>query len=133
MDDDPFITALTAGMLETLDQTFDLARNGEEALALFQNALQQGRPYDVVIMDITIIGGMGGEECLRRLLGLDPSVRAIVATGYDDPERRRQLLQAGFAVFLGKPYRVADLERALLAAFVPPAADQAEASRQVKA
>lgn len=115
MDDDPHISALTASMLQSLDYTFDLARDGEEALALYRRYLNVGRPYDAVVMDLTVIGGMGGEECLRRLRELHPEVRAIVSTGYDDPGRRRHFVDMGFAGFLAKPYRVGDLNHALQA------------------
>lgn len=115
MDDDPHISALTASMLQSLDYTFDLARDGEEALSLYRRYLNVGRPYDAVIMDLTVIGGMGGEECLRRLRELHPEVRALVSTGYDDPVRRRHFADIGFSGFLAKPYRVGDLGNALKA------------------
>ena len=115
MDDDPHISALTASMLQSLDYTFDLARDGEETLSLYRRYLNVGRPYDAVVMDLTVIGGMGGEECLQRLRELHPEVRAIVSTGYDDPSRRHRYADLGFAGFLAKPYRVGDLSRALRA------------------
>ncbi|MEX2044163.1 MAG: ATP-binding protein, partial [Opitutus sp.] len=63
MDDDPKISALTATMLESLDYKYDLAKNGEDAIALYKRYQNIGRPYDAVIMDLTVVGGMGGEEC----------------------------------------------------------------------
>ncbi|HYD84402.1 MAG TPA: ATP-binding protein, partial [Opitutus sp.] len=83
MDDDPKISALTATMLQSLEYKYDLAKNGEEAITLYKRYLNIGRPYDAVIMDITVIGGMGGEECFKILRDLDPDVRAIVSSGYD--------------------------------------------------
>lgn len=113
MDDDPAICSLAASMLTSLDYTFDLAKNGEEAIALYRRYLNVGRPYDVVIMDLNIVGGMGGEDCFIELLQLHPEVRAIVATGYDDPELRKRFADMGFAGYLAKPYRLADLSDAL--------------------
>ncbi len=113
MDDDPKISQLTASMLQSLDYKYDLATNGEEAIALYKRYLNIGRPYDAVIMDLTVIGGMGGEECFHELRKLDSDVRAIVASGYDNDEMCRQFLDKGFCGYLTKPYRVGDLGRVL--------------------
>lgn len=111
MDDDPEISSLTAAMLDSLGYKYDLARNGDEAIQLYKRYLNIGRPYDTVIMDLTIIGGMGGEQCFRCLRELDPDVRAIIASGYDNDDMARQYLDMGFCGYLTKPYRVADLGR----------------------
>ncbi|MBM3855226.1 MAG: response regulator, partial [Verrucomicrobia bacterium] len=72
-------------------------------------------PYDAVIMDLTVVGGMGGEECFEELRKLDPEVRAIVASGYDNEDMARQFLDKGFLGYLAKPYRVTDLGKVLKA------------------
>jgi len=115
MDDDPQIAHLTGSMLQGLDYKYDLAKNGEEAVQLYKRYLNIGRPYDVVIMDLTIIGGMGGEQTFKVLRELDPNVRAIIASGYDNDEMARQFLDMGFLGYLTKPYRVGDLSRILKA------------------
>ena len=115
MDDDPKICALTATMLQSLDYKFDIARDGEEAIKFYQRYLNIGRPYDAVIMDITVIGGMGGEECFHHLRELDPDVRAIVSSGYDNEDMARRFLDMGFCGYLTKPYRVTDLGKVLKA------------------
>ncbi len=109
MDDDENISALTGGMLEGLGYKFDLAVNGEQAIQLYQRYLTIGRPYDAVIMDLTIIGGMGGEQTFKLLRELDPDVRAIIASGYDIDDMARQYLDMGFCGYLTKPYRIGDL------------------------
>jgi PAS domain S-box-containing protein len=113
MDDDAKISSLTAKMLESLDYKFDLAKDGAEAIALYKRYLNIGRPYDAVIMDLTVIGGMGGEECFAQLRKLDPEVRAIVASGYDNEGIANKFLEQGFCGYLTKPYRVADLGKVL--------------------
>jgi DNA-binding NtrC family response regulator len=113
MDDDPKISALTATMLTSLDYKFDLAKSGEEAITLYKRYQNIGRPYDAVIMDLTVIGGMGGEECFLALKELDPEVRAIVSSGYDNDDMARKYLDMGFCGYLTKPYRVTDLGRIL--------------------
>jgi PAS domain S-box-containing protein len=115
MDDDPKICALTSTMLQSLDYKFDIAHNGDEAIKFYQRYLNIGRPYDAVIMDITVVGGMGGEECFRHLRDLDPDVRAIVSSGYDNEDMARRFLDLGFCGYLTKPYRVTDLGKVLRA------------------
>jgi two-component system cell cycle sensor histidine kinase/response regulator CckA len=111
MDDDPQISYLTGAMLESLGYKFDMAKNGEEALQFYKRYVNIGRPYDVVIMDLTIIGGMGGEQCFKHLREIDPNVRAIIASGYDNEDMARQFQDMGFCGYLTKPYRVGDLGR----------------------
>lgn len=115
MDDDPNISTLTAKMLESLDYKYDLAKDGEEALALYRRYLNIGRPYDAVILDLSIVGAMGGEACFAELRKLDPDVRAIVASGYDNEDIARKFLEQGFCGYLTKPYRVSDLGKVLKA------------------
>ena len=115
MDDDDHICSLTGAMLESLDYKFDIAKNGEDVIALYTRYLNIGRPYDAVIMDITVIGGMGGEETFNVLRQLDPDVRAIVSSGYDNDEIARQYLDMGFCGYLTKPYRVSELGKVLKA------------------
>ncbi len=115
MDDDDHICSLTATMLESLEYKYDIAKNGEEAIALYKRYLNIGRPYDAVIMDLTVIGGLGGEETFKTLHHLDPDVRAIVSSGYDNDEIARQYLEMGFCGYLTKPYRVTDLGKVLKA------------------
>jgi two-component system, cell cycle sensor histidine kinase and response regulator CckA len=66
-------------------------------------------------MDITVIGGMGAEATFSVLRELDPDVRAIVSSGYDDDDIARQYLDMGFCGYLTKPYRVTDLGKVLKA------------------
>jgi two-component system cell cycle sensor histidine kinase/response regulator CckA len=113
MDDDANISALTATMLQSLDYKYDLAKHGEEAIQLYKRYLNIGRPYDAVILDITVIGGMGGEECFKVLRDLDPEVRALVSSGYDNDDMARRFLEMGFCGYLTKPYRVTDLGKVL--------------------
>jgi signal transduction histidine kinase/CheY-like chemotaxis protein len=113
MDDDPRITSLTTSMLQTLDYKFDVAKDGAEAVQLYQRYLAIGRPYDAVILDVTVVGGMGGAECFKALLELDPGVRAIISTGYENDAMNQRFIDEGFCGCLTKPYRVADLGKVL--------------------
>jgi PAS domain S-box-containing protein len=127
MDDDPKICELTGAMIASLDYTHDIARNGEEAIQLYRRYLNVNRPYDAVLLDLTVIGGMGGEECFKRLRELDPEVRAIVTSGYDDDDMIKRYLEMGFVGYITKPYRVGDLGRALKSVLGPGADSRARA------
>ncbi len=115
MDDDPRITAVTATMLQNLEYKYDIAKNGDEVIQLYKRYLNIGRPYDAVIMDITVVGGMGAEECFKILRDMDPEVRAIMSSGYENEQMARRVIDMGFCGYLTKPYRVTDLGKVLKA------------------
>jgi CheY-like chemotaxis protein len=100
-------------MLRKLGHEAEGAADGEEALARFRLARGAGAPFDAVILDLTVRGGMGGEETLRRLLQIDPSVKAIVSSGYSESAAIASHREYGFSAVLRKPYRVEDLALAL--------------------
>lgn len=113
MDDEPQLCTISKAMLESLDYKVDIARNGEEALAFYRKYHAVNRPYDVVLLDLTIVGGMGGEETFKRLKEIDPDVRAVVSSGYDNDQMARQFIESGFCGYLTKPYRVGELGKML--------------------
>ena len=113
MDDDPDICRLAEGMLSSLDYQCDVARTGEEALTLYRRLVNLGRSYDAVILDLTVVGGSGGEETFHNLRAIDKDVRAIVCSGYDSDEMIEHFLAMGFCGYLTKPFRASDLGRVL--------------------
>ena len=118
MDDDPHISYLTGTMLETLGYEFDLVKNGTEAIEFFERSLNLGRLYDLVILDLTIVDGMGGEETFKHMRELSPKVRAVIVSGYDNDEKAQQfIVEKGFCGYLTKPYRVDDLGAVINQAF----------------
>ena len=72
-----------------------------------------GTPFDVVILDLTIRGGVGGLETVQRLLAIDPAVRAVVSSGYPDDASMSEHLVHGFKACLRKPYAVSALREVL--------------------
>ncbi|MBS1192665.1 MAG: domain S-box, partial [Nitrospirae bacterium] len=113
MDDEELVRKVAYELLTGLDHEAELAAHGGEAVEKYQQAKAAGRPFDVVILDLTIRGGMGGEETMRKLLEIDPDVKAIVSSGYSNDSVVANYRDHGFAAFLKKPYDLTDLQATL--------------------
>ena len=95
-------------MLRSLGVKVDFAKNGEETIEKYKK-----EQYDLVIMDLTIPGGMGGKDTIRELLNIDPDVRAIVSSGYSNDPVMANYERYGFKAVVVKPYSVEDLSATL--------------------
>lgn len=112
LEDDTTIQELVRAMLEYLGYTITLCPEGMSTIAAYQEAQTAGTPFDAVLLDLTIRGGMGGLETLRHLLTLDPHVKAIVTSGYsDDPAVMAECRAQGFRAAIPKPYRLRTLSQ----------------------
>ncbi len=113
MDDDPDIRELAGAILGLIGYEPTLTREGVEALNEYQAARASGRPFAAVILDLTIPGGMGGKETMRRLQEIDPDVRGVVSSGYSNDAVIADFRAHGFVAMVAKPYRMEDLARVL--------------------
>ena len=114
MDDEDIVRDTAAEMLKNLGYEVELSTDGEEAVMLYTRSMSKGeKPFDAVIMDLTIPGGMGGKEALGLLRMEDPDVRAIVSSGYSDDEVMSDFKAHGFSAALAKPYSVDELGEVL--------------------
>ena len=113
MDDEEIIRELAVTSLEFLGYRVDAVDDGQSCIDFYQSARTAGDPYDVVIMDLTIPGGMGGVEAIRRLRELDPDITAIVSSGYSSGPVLANYEEHGFRGVVAKPYKIEDLARAL--------------------
>lgn len=113
MDDDADLCMVAKGMLEVLGYDADTATSAEAALAAVRKFREMGRRYSAVILDLTMAGGPGGEDVLPQLREIDPEIVAIVSSGYATDDHLERYRKIGFKGMLAKPYRSADLGRAL--------------------
>jgi CheY-like chemotaxis protein len=113
MDDEPTVREVAGLMLESLGYGVGLAKDGAEAVMLYDQAKQAGRAYHVVIMDLTVPGGMGGMEAIAKLLKIDPAVRAIVSSGYSSDPVMAEYARHGFSGVVPKPYTLSGLKDAV--------------------
>ena len=109
MDDEEMVSSVAREMLVHLGHAVEVAGDGQAAVALYQEALRQGRRFDVVILDLTIPGGMGGKETVRELLRIDPASRVIVASGYSNDPIMAAYADYGFRAAVSKPFRLQEL------------------------
>jgi len=103
MDDEEFIRLPTKKILERMGHEVELACHGVEAIQKYAHARDSGHPFDVVILDLTIKGGMGGKQTIEELLKINPNVKAIVASGYSDDPVISNYKKYGFCASLPKP------------------------------
>ncbi|OGG04707.1 MAG: hypothetical protein A3F83_13675 [Candidatus Glassbacteria bacterium RIFCSPLOWO2_12_FULL_58_11] len=113
MDDDPAVREVALRILAELGHEAVQAGEGEQALDLYRNAAREGEPFDAVILDLTVAGGMGGRETMKKLLELDPDVRGIISSGYSDAQPLSEFRSYGFRGRIEKPYNIDELSQAL--------------------
>lgn len=109
MDDEEPIRDLAQEMLEWLGYEAALARDGSEAIDMYKSAMDSGHPFDGIILDLTVPGGMGGIEAIGRLLEIDPGVKAIVSSGYSNDPVMADYQKRGFKGVVPKPYSIQEL------------------------
>lgn len=113
MDDDFRIRDLLKSMVEALGYEVETTSNGQEAINTYEQALNSGKRFDALIMDLTIPGGMGGKEAVDRIKQIDNNARAIVSSGYSNDPIMANHQANGFVGVLSKPYKIQDLARVL--------------------
>ena len=119
MDDDS-VREVTAALLADLGYEVVSAADGGEAVERYRAARDAGQPFDAVLLDYSVPGGMGGAECMAELRAIDPGVRAIVCSGYAHDGVMAQCEAHGFRGVVAKPYTVEQLDEAIQRALAGP-------------
>ncbi len=109
MDDVESVRQTAGEMLTFLGYDVEFAKNGSEAAGLYKEALCSEHPFDVVICDLTIRGGMGGKKAVRELLKIDPGAKVIASSGYSNDAILNEFEKHGFCGVVAKPYRIQEL------------------------
>ena len=109
LEDEEAVCKIIDAMLKRFNFRSKFTRDGSETYSEYKNSLKNGTPYDLVILDLTIPGGMGGEDTMKKLLELDPSVKAIVSSGYAVGKILSNYQHYGFKGVLVKPYTITEL------------------------
>ena len=109
MDDDVTVQEIGADMLYALGYYPAAAWNGDEAIKLYRQAKEEGRPFDAVILDIMVKDGRGGGSTIEDLRKIDPNVKAIVSSATHGDPLMRNYADYGFKAALPKPYSLREL------------------------
>jgi CheY-like chemotaxis protein len=112
MDDEESVRQTANEMLTFLGYDVELAEDGAEAVRLYKEAFYSDHPFDVVITDLTVRGGMGGKMAVSELIKVDPDIKAIVSSGYSS-DALSDYNKYGFYDVIAKPYRLQELGKVL--------------------
>lgn len=117
MDDEPMIRNIAQMMLSRLGHEVVLASDGDEAIRLYHDYLNKGQPIDLTIMDLTIPGGMGGQEAVLEILKINSTAKVLVSSGYSNDPIMASCKDYGFSGSIAKPFHMNELAAALHAVF----------------
>jgi CheY-like chemotaxis protein len=109
VDDEEIVRSSAGAVLRRLGYEVAFARDGLEGIELYQAARGEKRPFDAVLMDLTIPGGMGGREAVKGLKKIDPDAKVIVSSGYSSDPIMSRFREYGFDGVVAKPYTIRDL------------------------
>jgi len=114
MEDEELIQKSAGELLEKLGYRVTIVNEGMEAIGAYKKAINQGKRFDLVILDLTIPGGMGGSEAIKGILALDSKAFCFVSSGYNDDEVMANYRHYGFSGKINKPYTFENLKALLL-------------------
>lgn len=114
MDDQEMILKIAGRLFERMGYETAFAKDGKQAIDMYREAFQSNYPFDLVILDLTVPGGMGGAEAILELSEIDPKVKAIVSSGYSNDPIMANYKDYGFCAVIPKPFTIADIKEILI-------------------
>jgi CheY-like chemotaxis protein len=102
MDDEKMIRHLAGEILSYLGYKVSFSKDGTKAIEMYKDAMESGEPFDAVVLDLTVRGGMGGKEAIRKLMEIDPHVTGVVSSGYSDDSVMTDFEKYGFKGVVAK-------------------------------
>jgi signal transduction histidine kinase/ActR/RegA family two-component response regulator len=118
VDDEIHIRQVAAAILQRCGYKVFECSDGEAAVKTYQHVSRSGRPFDLVLMDLTLRGGMEGLEASREIWKFDPGARIIVSSGSVTDDVQATFLDQGFFDILPKPYEASELSEAVYQAIM---------------
>ena len=109
MDDEEMVRNMTGQMLNRLGYKVEFSKDGNEAVEYYRESMKSEKPFDTVILDLTVRGGMGGREAIQKLIEIDPDVQGIVSSGHSEDPVMNDFGKFGFCSAIAKPYSMAEL------------------------
>ena len=113
MDDEEMIREVASEMLKRKGYSVETASDGKIAVEMYRESMASKKPFDVIIMDLTIPGGMGGKEAVKDILAINPEAVAIVSSGYADDPVMADYAEYGFKGLIAKPYTMDNIDKVL--------------------
>jgi len=113
MDDMEAMMMVAGEILTMLGYEVAFSTNGEEAIQAYKKAKESGEPFDAVVFDLTVPGGMGGEEASKILIEYDPDLIAIASSGYTTSNVMSDYKNSAFKAVVPKPYRIKEMSDTL--------------------
>lgn len=113
MDDNEAILEMLGAILEGFGYIPVFAKDGEQAIKKYCDAIRSQQPFSVIITDLTIAGGMGGKEAIEKLKEIDPQIKAIVFSGYANDPVVANYSDYGFKAVINKPFRIPQLSQVI--------------------
>lgn len=117
IEDDPVVCGVLTDLLQAKGYIIDVAAEGAAGVAMYQESIDRDRPYQLVISDLTIPGGMGGKEAVKKILQLHPDAKVIATSGYAMDPIMAQYQKYGFTGRIAKPFRAQDIENEIIRVF----------------
>jgi len=113
MDDEDMVGEIACQMLRFMGFEAFWVANGAEAIQEYSRQKDAGQAYSAIIMDLTIPGGMGGQEAIIEILAIDPAAKAFVSSGYTNDPIMVHYKDYGFVGVIAKPFDIAAVQQIL--------------------